>query len=74
MKDLSGMSLLVHGKGGRDRMVPLGDGLAGDLSALPKGYVFPFFTAGMSVPTGCMPWSRYLMFRKRADTVLKKAA
>lgn len=46
MEDLSGMSLLVHGKGGKDRMVPLGDGLSGVLSALPGGYVFPRLHGG----------------------------
>lgn len=33
MEDLAGMSLLVHGKGGNDRMLPLSDGLARELSA-----------------------------------------
>ena len=41
MGDLAGMSLLVHGKGGKDRMVPLSDGLTRELSALPHGYFFP---------------------------------
>lgn len=41
MEDLAGMSLLVHGKGDKDRMVPLSEGLAQELSALPHGYFFP---------------------------------
>lgn len=41
MEDLAGMSLLVHGKGNKDRMVPLCDGLARELSVLLRGYFFP---------------------------------
>ncbi|WP_295909549.1 tyrosine-type recombinase/integrase [uncultured Bifidobacterium sp.] len=41
MEDLAGMSLLVHGKGDKDRMVPLSDGLTRELSVLPHGYFFP---------------------------------
>jgi integrase len=39
--DLLGWSLLVHGKGGRERIVPLNEGLAAELRAHPEGYVFP---------------------------------
>lgn len=44
MQDLAGWSLLVHGKGGRDRMVPLGDSLALALRAACMaggGWAFP---------------------------------
>ena len=40
-RDLSGWSLLVHGKGGKLRTVPVGDGLSVRLRALPAGYLFP---------------------------------
>ena len=40
-EDLDGWSLVVHGKGGRRRVVPLPHGLARDLLALPTGYAFP---------------------------------
>lgn len=39
--DLTGSSLLVHGKGGKDRVVPLLDDLAAVLRSLPDGYAFP---------------------------------
>lgn len=41
IEDLLGWSLLVHGKGGRERVVPLPDGLARTLRDLPEGFVFP---------------------------------
>lgn len=39
--DLDGYSLIVHGKGGKDRLVPLSDALASELQQLPEGYFFP---------------------------------
>ena len=39
--DLVGWSLLVHGKGGRERIVPLTDGIARELLDLDDGWVFP---------------------------------
>lgn len=36
-----GLSLVVHGKGAKDRVLPLPDGLAAILRAYPPGYVFP---------------------------------
>lgn len=39
--DLSGWSLLVHGKGGKERDVPLPTDLAVELRALPAGWAFP---------------------------------
>ena len=39
--DLVGKSLVVHGKGRKDRTVPLSDALAGEVSKLPEGYFFP---------------------------------
>jgi integrase len=41
MQDLVGWSLVVHGKGDRERIVPLPDGLARVLRALPSGFAFP---------------------------------
>lgn len=39
--DFVGWSLLVKGKGGRQRVVPLTPGIAAELLALDEGYVFP---------------------------------
>jgi len=39
--DLVGWSLIVHGKGGRDRVVPVTDGIAAELLQLPEGWAFP---------------------------------
>ncbi|WP_255809791.1 site-specific integrase [Leucobacter aridicollis] len=36
-----GPSLVVHGKGGKTRVVPLTDDLAHELLSLPEGYFFP---------------------------------
>lgn len=41
VEDLDGWSLLVHGKGGRERLVPLVDDVARELRALPEGWAFP---------------------------------
>lgn len=42
VRDLDGWSLAVHGKGGRQRTVPLfDDGLVDALHAAPAGWVFP---------------------------------
>lgn len=41
VQTLTGWSLLVHGKGGKKRIVPLGDEIAGLLRALPEGWAFP---------------------------------
>lgn len=41
IEDLGGWSLIVHGKGGKERVVPLGTALAGELRALGDGYFFP---------------------------------
>lgn len=41
VEDLLGYSLVIHGKGGHVRRLPLVDGLADDLLAMPKGWLFP---------------------------------
>ena len=41
VEDLVGWSLRVHGKGGKDRVIPISDELAEQLRALPPGWVFP---------------------------------
>lgn len=41
LRDLTGWSLLVHGKGSKERVVPLVDDLAASLRALPAGWFFP---------------------------------
>ncbi|PSL02505.1 site-specific recombinase XerD [Haloactinopolyspora alba] len=35
-----GWSLIVHGKGNRDRVIPLPDGILSELRSLPPGYAF----------------------------------
>lgn len=46
IEDLDGWSLIVHGKGGKQRIVPITDGLAQAIRSYssgysPKGYLFP---------------------------------
>lgn len=41
LEDLVGWSLVVHGKGGRERIVPLPGSLARSLLDLPPGFAFP---------------------------------
>lgn len=41
IEDLAGYSLLVHGKGRRERVIPLLDEVAKLIKALPAGWVFP---------------------------------
>jgi integrase len=41
VRDLVGWSLLVHGKGSRNRVLPLPADLAEVLRAAPSGYLFP---------------------------------
>lgn len=41
LEDLDGWSLLVHGKGARDRVVPLPPAIAHELRRLPSGWAFP---------------------------------
>jgi integrase/recombinase XerC len=41
VEDLAGSSLIVHGKGGRQRSVPIGVELASRIRNLESGYVFP---------------------------------
>lgn len=40
-RDLLGWSLTVHGKGGKDRVIPISDSLARELADRPSGWVFP---------------------------------
>lgn len=48
--DLIGWSLIVHGKGGKDRPVPLLDEAARLLRALPAGWAFPNGLGGHLTP------------------------
>lgn len=41
LRDLNGWSLVVHGKGARQRVIPLPDDLAHRLLELPDGWAFP---------------------------------
>lgn len=40
-EDLTGWSLVVHGKGGKERLMPITDGIAIELRSLPRGFAFP---------------------------------
>lgn len=61
-RDLIGWSLLVHGKGGRLRTVPLVNDLGVILSGLPTGWVFPGDDHGHLSPA----WVGKLMSRALA--------
>lgn len=50
MEDLVGHSLIVHGKGGRLRIVPLPRSLGRTLAGMPTGYLFPGNDAGHLSP------------------------
>lgn len=39
--EADGWSLIIKGKGGKQRIVPISDELAAELQELPRGYVFP---------------------------------
>lgn len=65
VEDLSGWSLLVHGKGDKERLIPLHEGIARELRGRPPGWIFPGQIDGhlsprwvgdlvqRYVPTGC---------------------
>ena len=69
VRDLDGWSLLVHGKGGRDRMLPMPARLARDLRALPAGWVFPGDDGGHLSPR----WVGTLVARLLPDGVTMHA-
>lgn len=48
--DFVGWSLLVHGKGNKDRVVPLTNGIANELNDLDDGFFFPGQIAGHLSP------------------------
>ncbi|WP_165215243.1 tyrosine-type recombinase/integrase [Schaalia sp. ZJ1691] len=50
ISDLLGLSLIVHGKGNKDRIVPLPSTLADELIERGPGYVFPGQIAGHLSP------------------------
>jgi integrase len=50
VRDAAGWSLIVHGKGARNRILPLPDDLAALLRAAPDGYLFPGLTDGHLSP------------------------
>jgi len=51
--DLTGWSLRVLGKGGRERVVPLSDPLARVIRRMPPGYLFPGQIGGHLSPAHC---------------------
>jgi integrase len=59
----SGWSLIVHGKGSRNRVLPLPDDLAAIIRAVPHGYLFPGPTGGHLTPH----WVGTLVSRALAD-------
>lgn len=50
VRDLRGWSLIVHGKGGKSRTVPLSDSLASEVQAHGPGWVFPGADSGHVSP------------------------
>lgn len=48
--DLVGWSLTVHGKGAKDRVIPLDAHLGQELAMLPRGWVFPSPAGGHLTP------------------------
>lgn len=82
LADLTGWSLVVHGKGSRERTVPLLDDVAAELRALPAGYAFPGADHGHLSPrwvgkiiTDLLPegWTLHKM-RHRAATRFHEAS
>ena len=63
IEDLAGWSLIVHGKGSKDRDVPLLDDVAHLLRALPPGWAFPGDDNGHLSPR----WVGKLVNRLLAD-------
>ena len=49
-RDLGGWSLVVHGKGGKARLIPLPASIAAELRQLPDGFAFPGEDAGHLSP------------------------
>lgn len=75
-QDLDGWSLVVHGKGGKERVLPLPPLLAAELLALPKGYAFPGDVDGHLSPrwVGTLvsrlmpePWTMHTLRHRFAD-------
>lgn len=63
IEDLEGWSLIVHGKGGKDRLVPLHPDIAARLRALPRGWAFPSPNGGHLSPN----WVGVLISRALPD-------
>lgn len=63
VKDLVGWSLIVHGKGSRNRILPLPTDLAETLQSAPAGYLFPSPNGGHLTPH----WVGTLVSRALAD-------
>jgi integrase/recombinase XerC len=63
VQDLKGWSLVVHGKGGKKRVLPLPDDLAHQLLASDSGYLFPSPKGGHVSPH----WVGTLVSRALAD-------
>lgn len=63
VSDLVGWSLVVHGKGAKNRVLPLPDDLAAVLREAPAGYLFPNQTGGHLSPH----WVGTLVSRALAD-------
>lgn len=63
VRDVVGWSLVVHGKGQRNRVLPLSDDLAAKLREAPAGYLFPSASGGHLTPH----WVGTLVSRALAD-------
>lgn len=57
-EDLSAWGLLVHGKGGRQRVVPVSGWLRAELAARPAGWLFPGRFGGHVHPATVQRWVR----------------
>lgn len=76
VEDLDGWSLVVHGKGGRQRVLPMPALLAADLRSLPAGFAFPGDVNGHLSPrwVGTLvsrlmpePWTMHTLRHRFAD-------
>jgi integrase/recombinase XerD len=77
--DLIGKSIMVHGKGRKDRLIPLTNDLAQEIGRMPEGWLFPGEAGGhicsdtvyrlVRNATGCPPHA----FRRKFATDIWKA-
>ncbi len=81
VEDLTGWSLIIHGKGRRERTLPLLPDIAARLTALPRGWAFPSPRGGGHLTTNhvgvlisrALPqgWTAHSLRRRFATTVYR---